>query len=838
MNNKKHQTSTSFALFYVVVILIGVLLFAVFSKVNTEVLSTSLEKAISFVEQRLDRYDRFQANDRVRSYVNLADKTMNFSTIAENRVSNALLKQYADEQRLAGIYVLDENMDTVAQYIADKSEYYCWDSWLEKDEIQDIMNHSEETYTMRIEKNDYFYDFAVVSRKGETGLIIAYVKNDSNSVYNGDMTLATLFADFPLENKGTIIVSDGDSIVGSNDTEFINKSVEEFRTIYQSDYDTSKDIITIKANGQKYLGRRTMNDSYAITIFFPAQSIYTPRNIVCLVYFFVALIVCLAMHIAKGSMQKAALVQSQKRMSIINALGRAYMSIFLVNIEKGTVETIKCQQLGEDLNFPEEFAISSRQQIIETYVDSDYQQEFTEFIDMHTAAERFKSQEVLTYTALDAENKWFMTVMLPQRYDTHNNLTHVLIANRDITEDRQKEEQQKMILENALKSAKQANNAKTIFLNNMSHDIRTPMNAIVGFAKLARSHVNDKDKVIDYLGKIDTASRHLLNLINDILDMSRIESGNVRLEEGAISLPDAICDLQTIVQSSVNAKQLALEVNMQDIVHEDIITDKLRFNQLFLNILGNAIKFTQVGGRISFNIKEVPPAKSGYAAYEFKIKDNGIGMSEDFVDHIFDSFSRERTVTENGIQGSGLGMAIAKSIVDMMGGSISVESQKGVGSEFTVTAEFMITEHAPQKEPVLAEKQQGRHKGKRILLVEDNELNREIATTILEEAGMLVDSVEDGSDAVVRMVSAPDEQYDIILMDIQMPRMDGYTATKEIRTLGSNTKANIPIVAMTANAFDEDKRKALEAGMNSHIAKPIDIEKILATFDEIFGTEE
>ena len=522
-------------------------------------------------------------------------------------------------------------------------------------------------------------------------------------------------------------------------------------------------------------------------------------------------------------------------------------------------------------------------------------------------------------------------------------------------------EEQNRKLEIALQHEGAANRAKREFLFNMSHDIRTPMNAIIGFTSLAATHIDNREQVLDYLKKISTSSQHLLSLINDVLDMSRIESGKVKIEEKAVHLPDLVHDVRSIIQPNVAAKRLSLFIDTMDIEDEDIITDPLRLNQILLNILSNAIKFTPTGGMISIRIAQKNGAPKGCVCYEFRIKDNGIGMSEEFQKHIFEEFSREESSTVSGIQGTGLGMSITKNIVDLMGGTIALTSEPGKGTEFIVTLCFTRSgqkaepKQLPQleglralvadddtntclnvstmlskigmrpewtisgKEAVIRTKyavEQGdafsvyiidwlipdmngieivrqirkvignrcpiiiltaydwadiedearaagvtafcekplflselrrvlaepfhaepasepAHptaadlKGKKLLLVEDNELNREIALEILKEAGFVVDTAEDGAVAVQKIKQAAPGQYDLILMDIQMPNLDGYEATRQIRALPDAEKASIPIFAMTANAFEEDRQNALEAGMNGHIAKPLDVPHLL-----------
>ena len=565
--------------------------------------------------------------------------------------------------------------------------------------------------------------------------------------------------------------------------------------------------------------------------------------------------------------------------------------------------------------------------------------------------------------------RWFHAAGRLSRREDGSPITFVGLF-MDIDDEKKMKEQlekQKIDLQDALAVAQHANRAKTTFLNNMSHDIRTPMNAIIGFTSLAAAHIDNIEQVQDYLGKITTSSNHLLSLINDVLDMSRIESGKVKIEEKETSLPEIMHDLKTIVQADISAKQLEFYIDTADVVNEHVLCDKLRLNQILLNLLSNAMKFTMPGGIVSVCIIQKGTASDGRVSYEFQIKDTGIGMSDEFQRHIFEPFERERTSTVSGIQGTGLGMAITKNIVDMMGGTISVVSQEGKGTTFTVSLQLRTCRGPVRQEVIpelkglralvadddfnscssvtkmlstigmrpdwttsgkeavlrvkLAEEQNdeyavfivdwlipdmngievvrrirgiiGEEKpiiiltaydwsdieeeareagvtafcskpiflselreilespftaqsaekrvseeepsfaGKKIFLVEDNELNQEIAVEILQEAGFVMDVADDGAAAVEKLKAAEPGQYDVVLMDIQMPIMNGYEATKQIRALDSPWLADLPIIAMTANAFEEDKKAALDAGMNGHIAKPIDVPGLLALLREI-----
>lgn len=392
-------------------------------------------------------------------------------------------------------------------------------------------------------------------------------------------------------------------------------------------------------------------------------------------------------------------------------------------------------------------------------------------------------------------------------------------------------EQKNVALQLAVQRETKANLAKREFLFNMSHDIRTPMNAIIGFTALAQTHIDDRGQVEDYLKKISVSSQHLLSLINDVLDMSRIESGKVTLEAKPVHLPELVHELRDIVQAVVSEKDLSLTLDTVGVENEDVIADPLRLEQILINVLANAVKFTPDGGQISLWIVQKDTAPAGYADFEFHIKDNGIGMSEEFQKHIFEQFARERTSTVSKIQGTGLGMAITKSLVDMMGGRITVKSEQGKGSEFTISLRFPIGEAKTEQTPPAAKASASA--GKKLLVVEDNELNLEIASTLLKEAGFEVDTAENGKVAVEKVEAASADRYDLILMDIQMPEMDGYEATRRIRALPDTKKAALPIVAMTANAFEDDRKNALRAGMNGHIAKPLDIQKLFQVLSEL-----
>ncbi len=676
--------------------------------------------------------------------------------------------------------------------------------------------------------------------------------------------------------------------------------------------------------------------------------------------------------------QKLKETENERRhMELLHALTIDYNQVSYFDLDTGMGMPLREEENADTFSgdvFDGEYSL---EESMGRYIDQFVYEEDKEMLRQIMTAERLKreladkNQSYVNYRViLNGEMKYsqFKIVRAGGWTKSHG----VVLGLHSVDEEIRNEMEQKSLLEDALSQANRANKAKSVFLSNMSHDIRTPMNAIVGFTALAITHIDQKERVGEYLNKIMTSGNHLLSLINDVLDMSRIESGKMHLEEKPCRLPDILQGLRNILQADIRAKQLELYMDAVDVLNEDIYCDKLRLNQVLLNLLSNAVKYTTAGGIVSVRVTEKPGAPAGSANYEFRIRDTGVGMSEEFVSHIFEPFEREKNSTTSGIQGTGLGMAITKNIVDMMNGSIEVKSELDSGTEVVVSFTFRLHAEAmkePQdipelhncralvvdddfntcdsvtymlgqigmraewtlsgKEAILRTRQaisredtycvyiidwllpdmngievtrrirmemgeevpvivltaydwseieeeakeagvtafcskpmffselrsclhsivskgdakekeqagkdtaaQHSHKG-RILLAEDNELNQEIAVAILEDAGFSIDVADNGQLAVDMLKKSEPGHYLLVLMDVQMPVMNGYEATRLIRALDNRDLASIPILAMTANAFEEDKQEAARCGMNGHIAKPIDIKNLLNTLEQV-----
>lgn len=812
------------------------------------------DRTINFVKVQSTSYEKY--NDTVTAKA-LRRMSVSVRQLAENDALDIYdpeaLRKETESLWLTGIAVLDENGESLCEYTDGNIDYAQFAESLREQAALNVLQNPQKTYLKRILLQDgTAVDVATRRAAAGDAVLLAYRVTPPEFVEGTALSIQSVLDGYPKNISGTIFIVQDNKVIAANDPSLIGLYTTNSPLVQGIRKAGAPDILTHTrdwANSGCYFGMYSNGQNFDLYLYIDEKSVF--RN------FSSALLTALIFYLIC-----VAVLQTLRRRS------------------------------------------------------------------MKLAEQQKREQEQKYHAQLEEQNRK---------------------------------------LELAVRHEAAANRAKREFLFNMSHDIRTPMNAIIGFTSLAATHVDNKEQVLDYLKKISTSSQHLLSLINDVLDMSRIESGKVKIEEKAVHLPDLVHDVRSIIQPDVSAKRLSLFIDTMDVENEDIITDPLRLNQILLNILSNAIKFTPTGGTISIRIAQKNGAPKGRGCYEFRIKDNGIGMSEAFQKHIFEAFSREESSTVSGIQGTGLGMSIAKNIVDMMGGTIAIESEPGKGSEFIVDLCFALSgqkvepRQLPQLEglralvadddtdtclsvstmlskigmrpewtisgreavirtryameqgdefsvyiidwlipdmngievvrqirkligkscPIIiltaydwtdieeearaagvtafcekplflsellrvlaepygaepackpAQPDASELKRKKLLLVEDNALNRELALEILKEAGFAVDTAEDGEIAVQKMKQAAPGQYDLILMDIQMPKMDGYEATRQIRALPDAAKAGIPIFAMTANAFEEDRQNALKAGMDGHIAKPLDIPHLLQVLADV-----
>ena len=854
MNDKKSRPIFG-GDFWLICIAVGILLLGVVCFFSQRADLRSCERrlgvTVDFVKEQADSYLKYNDIAVAKALMRETTAVGQLAEVPLNSDDEAL-QRYAREMWATGISLLDEQGVLLHEYTADGVGYeqICGD--IAPERLEKVLTYPQNTYLKRIYLGDGSYvDTAIRRCVDAPGIAIAYRHIQAEFADKSTISVQTLLRGYEHRLAGTVALVEGNRVVAANDPEMLDARMSEkpllqaIRAIGQPDQ-----IVYAGADesGVHYYGMYSHGRDYYLYVYLPTDQIYrvTPSNVVVSL---IAYLLVLAM-------------------------------VYLLQWR---------------------------------------------------SAKKFRMQQAT------AERVYRLSL-----------------------------EQKNAELELAVQHEAAANQAKREFLFNMSHDIRTPMNAIIGFTSLAAARIDNREQVVDYLKKISTASQHLLSLINDVLDMSRIESGRAMLETKPVHLPDLVHDIRDIVQANVSAKRLSLFIDTLDVVDEDVIADPMRLNQILLNLLSNAVKYTPAGGVVSLRIVQKPNSPHGFADYEFHVCDNGIGMSEEFRKRIFDQFSRERSSTVSKIQGTGLGMSITKSLVEMMDGTITVESEPDKGTKFVVALRFPISGERWEptqiaqleglralvaddstntclnvskmlrsigmrpdwtisgKEAVIrakdameqrdafsvyiidwlipdmngvevvrqvrrivgsdapiiiltaydwtdieaeareagvtafcakplfmselrsvlakpfggeentpAPKEEMDFAGKRLLVVEDNELNLEIATTILEEAGFAVETAVNGRLAVEKVEAAAPGWYDLVLMDIQMPEMDGYEATRRIRALPDREKAAVPIVAMTANAFEDDRRNALNAGMNGHIAKPLDVELLFRVLAEL-----
>ena len=520
--------------------------------------------------------------------------------------------------------------------------------------------------------------------------------------------------------------------------------------------------------------------------------------------------------------------QVKKTRQALYALGTAYYHISRLNLKTGKIELVKrsrkmCMDIKDNIaDWDPQF------EVIESIIAEPFVQKYIDFFDIRTMAARLHNKESMSSEFKKKNGSWFLSMVVPQSYDKNGNVTSVLIANRDVTDEKMRELRQEEELREAKLKAECANKAKSAFLFNMSHDIRTPMNAIIGYADLATRHLQETEKLGRYLEEIQICGKELLSMLGNVLDLARIENNKVEMEYTVSNVRECFENCVTMFRQQAESKNQTLSLTEQ-IMYPYVYMDAPHLSEICLNIISNAIKYTNTGGTISCSVLQ-ESCKEDWCNMIITITDNGIGMSEEFQKHIFDAFERERNSTASHIEGSGIGMGITKKLIELMNGTIEVKSKQGEGSSFTVT----VPCRKALKEDTLEKKNTNLHNknclnGVRILLVEDNEINIEIARELLMEEGCLVETANDGVACIDMIEKADADYYKLILMDIQMPVMNGYDATLAIRKMKDTKKSMIPIIAMTANAFAEDVQKVLSVGMNDHVAKPVDINILVST---------
>ena len=836
MRNKKEKknTWTPYQLFLVIVLLSLILFFLLLNGVYKSDQKSTLSLAsetISFLEGACQRYDNTAMNTKAESMQDVlsAAVTLKNHMSTSQLEDTEFLSQYASEQRLTGILILDKDMNqTAGVTLSGTDAYSLWKKKIQNYNQNAFLKYPNKSFADRITRKGAAYDISIVSRNDKSGLILCYRGTTKEKTDNYATSFENLMKNNTFHKNPRIIITDNKHILSSNIPGIQNLDTVDDSPLTDrknSDNWSPDKLNRIDFNRKTWYGLRKVYGKYYIYVFYSTTEVFSNMFPVTAIAIAFYAIVCIIMLLIRQHYQTESNRKQQKQIRTIKAIVSLYSSTALIDLRTRTTEPISLSpQLSRLLKGGRD--TKKMLYMIEQYVIApEYKEEFAEFASLDTLAGRLKGKAYLSCVYQDMDGAWYTTYLIPERLDDDGNVTVALIASRNINDYKSKEEEYKENLRKTARDAELANAAKTTFLRRMSHDVRTPINGIRGMTAIARQKLQDPEEVEVCLDKILSSSDYLLDLVNDVLRMSKLESGKVLLEEKSFNLRDILAETVSFIDMQALEKDIQFSVKSFDIRHCNLIGSPLHIRQVMQNIMTNAIKYTPSGGSIQISCKEIS-STSENAVFEFTCSDTGIGMSEEFQAHAFEPFVQEHNDARTTYAGTGLGLSIVKDLVDRMDGTIQLNSKQDVGTTFVITLTLKIDTSATQLIPQ-NDTSQISIQGIRILLVEDNELNMEIARSLLEEEGAEVTPAANGLEALDLFRESSPGEYQLILMDVMMPVMGGLEATRQIRKLDRPDAASIPIFAMTANSFIEDIQKSETAGMNEHFTKPLDIDALI-----------
>ena len=832
------KINSSRLLFNMLVLAVGVLIItagAFFLTAHDTVQAVKAsDQALAFMKARIVRFSNYAANDRTKSLIRLLDKTSELSRcIAVEDMDVIDLDRYAYDQRLTGVALLDGDFDMIEQSSCDGDIMESWGDMILSDNVANIAHNELKSYMTRVEKNGVVYDFAAVPRTGADGIVIAYAAKDEIDG-GGDITADSLISGFDLEMNGIGIISDGSTVISSTIewNKVTNKS-------FDNDLKRGGSGL-IKASFQQkiWYGNKMRAGKYILYVFFPSASVFSLRNTVIGYAVVIYIMICLIFMMLKYRNDRGSMMQIQKQYRTIEAISGIYTAVFLLRLDDGSVETIK---VPDEIKRKMHSGLTVQDllnSINAEYVSEQFREDYMNFADMATVGGRLQGQSCLTFVYEDIYNDWYMTMLIPQRYNEYGSLKAVLMAMRNVTDDKKLELDYQERLRRAAQEAERANIAKTDFLRRMSHDIRTPINGIRGMVDISRFYKDDQVKQEECRNKIMSASSFLLDLVNSVLDMNKLESGEVKLEEKPFRMSRLLKETSGVLEMQARECGITLNVCNEADEHDYLIGSPVHLGQVLQNIIGNAVKYNNDSGTVDVTCREIS-YDGNTAEFEFVCADTGIGMSEEFQQHAFEPFAQENESARTSYVGTGLGLPITKELVEQMGGSISFTSAPGEGTEFRIVIPFVIdTEEKPDEAALDKPDDSEMVNGAKILVVEDNDLNMEIVEFILRNHGADIVKAWNGREGVDIFASSSVGEFDMILMDVMMPVMNGINAARAIRALSRADAATVPIIAMTANAFTDDREASAKAGMNEHLAKPLNADELMDTVRKYYNKEE
>lgn len=810
--------------------LILYVVFQITSNSEKHNISQEADEVLEFLQSSCQKYDDYQLGNQVDNLQNLQLKAENLCRYLNDIVlsSNDQLAQFEEDQSLTGIWILDADLNT--EYYADRDQMErsnLLEQILSEDNVANVQQYPQKSYAERIVLDDSSYDYVIIAREDRDGVIICYEDVTADDEDMSEFSLNSLLSGDSFRNNAIIVITDGKQVLCSNAKEQVGRMMEKCPAVDIEDgeaSDSDHGMFQMNSNGDNWYGKHDIYREYYLYVFYKDSDVFSNRQSVVVTTLALYILGCLSLIILAQYIRRTKMKRKEKEYHLINVIASIYSANLALypkeNIWKPIVMSKRLEKVISH--------ITQADRMLDTFnreqVAPAYQEAFGEFLKLKNLEERLGDRRFIGYTFEDVEGIWYQALLIPQEFEQDDHKQIVMLVIRDVSEQKRKEMTYQEDLRVTAEEAERANAVKTDFLRRMSHDMRTPINGIRGLVNVGKNHIHDVDKIEECLDEIMRSSDMLVDLVNNVLNMSKLESGGIQLTEEAFDLQEMLDDVERFVNVQAERKQISLQINSAEVEHYHLIGSPLHIRQIFQNIIENAVKFNMDSGSVNVVCRELARDENT-VELEMVCADTGIGMSEEFQKHVFEAFVQEDTSARTTYSGIGLGLAITKKLVNCMDGEISFESERGIGTVFTVKLPVQIDRAYYQ----LSEKKDSLQvmKGLQILLVEDNELNMEITESMLTEQGAVVTEAWNGKEAADIYESCESGTFDVILMDIMMPVMNGLEAARCIRASEKEDAQSIPIIALSANAFDDDIAQSLAAGMNMHLAKPLEFQKVI-----------
>lgn len=834
MIGKKAAKKRQFYKYLSIILLIGggfifLLLLFLGWKQDIDDASQMAEETISFLKGTCQRYDNYHIGIDTDARENLLDK----SKILKEYMTKDFLKndkellKFAKLQDITGICVLDKNLNTVAQAdVRGLQPDKLFRKQLRSKSKTNIITNSVKTFSEKIKIGKTTYYVTMFSRKDRQGMILSYQIADQLRTDRYNTEFSELMKNNTFHKNPKILITNGKNILSTN-ADYLKKTTS-FKDVPDIDVKWRQHELTkIKFKNDTLYGMRQVYGKYYIYVCYEASEIFSNLIPVVIIGMALYIFVFMCIILARQNMRQKNIMEQARQIQTIEAISSLYVSTALLDLRTKECIPIQYSQRLDEVLHNEIDGDKILSLLVDFLVSPKHRESFAQFIKPENILKSMKQKkESSHYIYQDINDRWYITYIVPAQFDEDGNVRTVLVASRDIDDHQKKEIAYQEELKKTAEDAELANAVKTTFLRRMSHDIRTPINGIRGMATLVKHHLNEPQKEEEYIDKIITSTDYLLDLVNDVLQMNKLESGKIYFENKSFNMEDLIKETVELCKIQADQQDIKLKLGQMHTEHEHLIGSPVHLRQIAQNLITNAIRYNQVGGSVDITWKEID-FDGNNATYEFICKDTGTGMSEEFQKHLYEPFAQENDNGRSKYSGTGLGLPIVKQLVEHMGGTIWFTSKKGKGTTFVVTIKLQVDinyRKSFREDPQIQTKS---IHGVKILLVEDNEINMQIAKELLEERGAIITEAHNGREAIEIFDKSKEGEFDIILMDIMMPEMNGLDATRYIRGMKREDALRIPIFAMTANAFIEDINQSREAGMDAHFSKPLNMEDVI-----------